>query len=703
VQFADNFSTLFDLLPIGAYRSTPEGKYLRANAALVALTGFRSESDLVNSVDLINGWYVETHRRAEFVAQVMRDGEVANFVSEIFRHETRERVWISENAHVVYDANDGTYFFEGTVENITDRVVAAQRLANSERRHRALMHKAQVAIAIVDTNGRVLFATAAIRELFGCEADDFVGQNIFDSMHPDDLATHRIEFANVALGRNTGRESVARHRHPDGSFRHLASLANDARDDPAINGIVLNWRDVTDATVAQHRLKDLAETDALTELTNRSHFEAFSAQLLERAKTSEQKLALYFVDLNRFKLVNDSHGHSVGDQVLQVIAARLKARSRPGDVLARIGGDEFGLLCAVESRQDALQRGAEWLRAIDTSVQIEGMRFELGASVGMSLFPDDGQTFAELLRHADLAMFRAKAQRTAAVESFTPAMAARARAQTAVATELHDAIKRGEIEPFFQPMVDLGNGQWRAVEALARWRHPTRGLLLPSEFIAAAEEQGVISEIGRTITETAIAQLAHWRKRFAPDLRLSINVAAQELRYDEYVTRLLDLIAAHGLPERTVTLEVTEGSLVESDTNVGQRIAALREGGVLIALDDLGVGYSTLEYFKRFPIDVVKVDKLFMAGVPTRRVDAAIVKALTTLARNLGVLVVAEGVERVEQASFALEAGCHLGQGYFYVAPKSVAEIDAMLASGKVQLPSPEAVRPSWERGALLR
>jgi diguanylate cyclase (GGDEF)-like protein/PAS domain S-box-containing protein len=700
VPALDDFSTLFDLLPIGAYRSTPEGKYMRANAALVAIAGYENEAATIASIDLGSSWYVAANRRAQFVSSVLRDGGVKNFVSEIYRHRTSERIWISENAHAVYDAERRPLFFEGTIEDITARLHDQQQLAASERRHRALVEKAQVGMAIVDEMGRVKFATAAIRALFGCDPEQFVGQNIFDSMHVDDQAAHRAEFANVARHRNTGRESVARHRHPDGSYRYLASLANDARDDPAIDGIVLNWRDVTDVTLAQRGLQELAETDSLTGLANRAHFDALGAQLLELARTTGQKLALFFIDLNRFKLVNDSHGHQVGDRVLRVIADRLKAQSRPGDVLARIGGDEFGLLCAADSREQALERGRDWLSAIDTSVQIERLRFELGASVGMSLFPDDGYTFAELLSHADLAMFDAKAQRAKVVESFYPALATRARAMRVVAAELHDAISRAEIEPFFQPIVDIGNGQWRAVEALARWRHPHRGLLLPHEFIAAAEAQGVIAEIGRVITETSIAKLAYWRQHVAPDLRLSINVSAQELRYDEYVTRLLNLINEHQLPQRTITLEVTESSLIETDANVGQRISALREGGVLIALDDLGVGYSTLEYFKRFPIDVVKVDKLFMAGVPKRRVDAAIVKALTTLARNLGILVVAEGVERAEQEAFAREAGCHLGQGFWYSVPKSMADIDAMLNAGAASLPDGQNRRPSWERAA---
>jgi EAL domain-containing protein (putative c-di-GMP-specific phosphodiesterase class I) len=308
------------------------------------------------------------------------------------------------------------------------------------------------------------------------------------------------------------------------------------------------------------------------------------------------------------------------------------------------------------------------------------------------VFPEDGLTFADLLSHADLAMFEAKAQRSSAVEAFKPILATRAHAQMVVATELHQAIDRGEIEPFYQPIVVLANGEWRGLEALARWRHPKRGLLLPSEFIAAAEEQGLIGEIGRVMAQASVAHLAQWREQFACTLRLTVNVSAQELRSVDYVPRMLALIAQHNLPNRAIALEVTEGSVVLTEPSVRERFAALRKGGVMIALDDLGIGYSTFEYFKRFPVDFVKIDKLFMEGVPTRRVDAAIVRSMATLGRELGLLLVAEGIERPEQAEFALQAGCDFGQGYFYTKPKSAAEIEALFQTGKIRLP---ALRPA--------
>jgi PAS domain S-box-containing protein len=261
---------MFDLLPVGAYRTTVDGRLLRANAALVRLHGFETEAEMLTSAnEKGTRLYADPNRRIEFIEQMLADNRVINFVSAGFRRKTLEPIWISENAHVVYDDNGDVLYFEGTVEDITRRQESEQKLAASERRYRALTERAQLATAIVTADGLVLYASPGIEQLFGVAPDAFVGQNIFDSMHADDLTEHRAELRSVSTRTNTGRESVARHLHTDGSYRYLASLGKDCSDDPAVGGIVLNWRDVTDSTVARRRLVELAQTDALTGLNNR--------------------------------------------------------------------------------------------------------------------------------------------------------------------------------------------------------------------------------------------------------------------------------------------------------------------------------------------------------------------------------------------------------------------------------------------------
>jgi diguanylate cyclase (GGDEF)-like protein/PAS domain S-box-containing protein len=670
--------SLFDLLLIGAYRSTVDGRQVRTNLALARLNGYESEAEALRAVNDLSQWYVDPTRRNTFLTLMREQGHVTNFVSEVFQHKTRKRIWVSETAHVIRNADGDILMLEGTVEDITDRLRTEQLLRESERRFRALTERAQVATAIVEADGRVLYASASVWPLFGVTPEALIGSNLFDTMHEDDLEDHRAELYRVTQHKNTGHESIARHRHSDGSYRYIASVANDCSDDPAVGGIVVNWRDVTERMRDQALLKDLATTDALTGLNNRMQFEQLCEARLTGGAVSAERFAMLFIDLNRFKMVNDAHGHRVGDAVLREVAQRLRAIVKPEDTLARLGGDEFGLLMPVRSTGDDAFKASELLSAFVEPLQTLGMSFDLGASVGIALYPDDAQSFNELLAHADLAMFSAKSKGASAAERFAPSLA-----------DLRMAVERQELFACYQPIVDMPLGHWRGIEALARWRHPTRGLLMPQEFIATAEEQGLIGRVGRTIAAQAIEQAGQWSRRFNAPLRLTINVSAHQLREVKFVDFIDATLKANELPAQRLFVELTESVLVDADVASITTVDRLRAMGVRIVLDDLGAGYSSLAYLKRLRIDLVKLDRSFVQGVPHRRVDVAIIRALSTLAKSLGIHVVAEGIETVEQAEFLKAEGIIYGQGYLFDRPMSVAEIEARLTSGDARI-SPE-------------
>jgi diguanylate cyclase (GGDEF)-like protein/PAS domain S-box-containing protein len=663
----DPFSSLFDLLPVGAYRSTPQGRQLRANAALVRINGYQNEVEFIAAIkDIGAECYVDLTRRADFLSQMNAHGYVSGYVSEIYRHKTGERIWISENAHAVRDADGAILYFEGTIEDITDRHAALENLHASERRYRAFTNKSLYSTVVLMDDGTITFASPGVEKLLGVAPEVLTGTSIFASMHDDDLATHREEFRRVQVKRNTGAESIARHLHTDGGWRYLASLATDCRDDPAISGIVINWRDVTDAQQIQQRLRDLAENDSLTGLINRAHFESIGVEMLEDAQAENAQLALFFIDLNRFKLVNDSHGHSVGDQVLKEISQRLRSALRGNDVLARLGGDEFASLIRVDGRATATQFATRLINAVAPPVLIGALRFDLGASIGISLFPGDADSFDDLLGHADLAMFEAKAQRASASKFFKPAMLKRALAQVAVVSELHRASLHQDMQVYFQPVVNLRTEQWTGFEALVRWQHPKRGLILPAEFIKAAEEQGLIGKLGIIVAEKMFTQSVRWKEAFGIDFQVALNVSAYQLRDDGFLTYLTDAFTRHDVNPNRCTLEITETALVETAIGGGDILMKLRALGVRIALDDLGIGFSSFDYLKRFPIDVVKLDRSFVMGLPDNRVDAAIVRSMVILAKSLGLTIIGEGIETPEQAAFLLDVGCEHGQGFRY-------------------------------------
>jgi diguanylate cyclase (GGDEF)-like protein/PAS domain S-box-containing protein len=682
VSAIHNFSSLFDLLPVGAYRSSIDGRQLRANAALVRLNGYDSEAELLAAVNNISlEWYVKPGRRDAFIEQITQNGQLTGFVSEVFRHKSRERIWISENAHIVLDADGEVLYFEGTVEEITERVQTGRAVAESERRYRALTERAHGATLIVTADGTVTFASAGLHAMLGCAPEAFVGSNLFATMHEADLALHREEFRRVTLGTNSGVESVARHQHRDGSFRHLASLAKDCSDDPAVGGVVINWRDVTDAIAAQTRLRDLAETDSLTGLANRFRFEQLGATRLNQAADRGDRMAMLFIDLNRFKIINDAHGHALGDTLLRQVAARLMAAKGPVDAVARLGGDEFGALVPIATLDDALIVAQRYLRAFTEVFEVRGLNFSMGASIGVAVFPDDARMFHRLIAHADLAMFKAKTNGGSQVARFESELAERAFEQLSVATELLGGIEQGHVYPHYQPIVEINGGVWRGVEALARWQHRYRGLLLPGEFIATAEEHRLIGPLGRSIAAQAIVDVARWEKRFNSELRLTVNVSAHQLREVDFATFLLDQLQRACLSPTRLFVELTESVLVDADEASLATIVALRSAGCRIVLDDLGAGYSSLSYLKRIPIDVVKLDRSFIEGVPRRRTDVAIVRALSTLARSLGINVIAEGIETPEQAEFLRSEGLIFGQGFLYAKAMSSADIELHLAA----------------------
>jgi diguanylate cyclase (GGDEF)-like protein/PAS domain S-box-containing protein len=677
----DDFSSLFELLPIGAYRMSPDGVVLRVNPTLVRFCALQNEADAIRYGNAAgSGWYVDRQRRDEFKRILFSSGEVVGFDSEIVVGIARERRWVSENAHLVRNDAGEIVYYEGTLEDITHQKKIEHDLQLSVRRFEALTAKSQSASVVCDASGKIGFASQPVRALLGISPEALVGTNIFDSMHPDDRSAHRYEFSLVANAKNSGEESVARHRHTDGTWRYLASFAMDARDDEAVGGLIVYWRDVTETHETRLRLQQIAETDSLTGLYTRAHFERMSMSVLDAHRQRGTQIALYFIDLDNFKLANDSYGHWIGDQVLILIARRLQALCSTSELVARLGGDEFAILSMIDTESHSPGVFAQQIvQKLSEPVQLESIRFEITASVGVASFPRDANEFTELLHFSDLAMFAAKAQTRNTYMLFDRALETRARAHAELVVDLKRALVADEFLVFYQPQLDMQSGKLVGVEALVRWQHPSRGLVEPDEFIRVAEEQGLVNRIGLNVLDQSIRQLALWRKMGASELRLAINVSARQLRDRSLGARLYELLDHYDVPAHAVEIEVTESILIEASRAGRDLVDELRALGVRIILDDLGVGYSSMNYLRQFPVDGVKLDRGFVAGLPGNPVDAAIVRSLISLAHELNLTLVAEGIEETEQRDYLLVQRCMTGQGYLFSRPLSS---DAFEAQG---------------------
>ncbi len=439
-------------------------------------------------------------------------------------------------------------------------------------------------------------------------------------------------------------------------------------------------RDVTHQRLAEQQVLKLARYDGLTGLPNRNMFIDELERALAHARRHGERLALFFIDLDRFKNINDSLGHGAGDQLLKVMASRLRSLLRESDLVARLGGDEFVVLLdgTVEAAGLA-QVARKALAAIGEPVAIESRHYQVTGSIGISRYPDDGSDAATLLKNADAAMYLAKDRGKDNDQFYTAQLAAQSAQQFALETDLRAAVQRDELQLHYQPKVRMGDGALVGMEALLRWLHPQRGLLAPGAFITLAEDSGLIVPIGQWVLRAACRQVRAWRDAGLQVPRCAINLSARQFVNDTLVDEVGDALAEQGLEPAALEVEITESVLMSDPQRANRTLQGLHALGVHIAIDDFGTGYSSLAYLKRFPAQTVKIDRSFVKGLPQDRDDAAITQAVIAMAHSLGLDVVAEGVETQAQLDFLRQLGCDEAQGYFIGRPMPAAQLQQRL------------------------
>jgi diguanylate cyclase (GGDEF)-like protein/PAS domain S-box-containing protein len=534
-------------------------------------------------------------------------------------------------------------------------------------------------------NGQCLYISPSIERVLGFPQEDWISDGgLWDRLlHPEDA--DRV-ISNEAECARSGEALVQEYRisRADGRVVWIRDemtvvRGEDGKAAPLFYGVFL---DVTDRKKMEAELERLALYDSLTALPNRALFSDRLAHAIER-RGRAQATAVYFLDLDRFKRINDSLGHSAGDEVLREIAARVQRMLRPDDTVARFGGDEFTVLCeSVGGVLEAVGVADRLQREIARPIRAGGAELRLSVSIGVALAePGEDADCSRLVEDADAAMYRAKERGGARTELFDVAMRERAVDALSIEQELQHGLERGELRLFYQPLVSLGSGEMVGAEALIRWEHPERGLLSPDKFLPVAEESGLIVEVGAWAVGEACRRLRDWDRRNGGSsaFGLAVNLSARELTHPDVVSTVLNAVRRSALDPSRLTIEVTESTAMADRDSGFRALRELSDAGVRIAIDDFGTGYSSLDHLREMPADILKIDRSFVAGMAANSPDSALVAAAIAMGRALDMEVIAEGIETSEQVADLRELGCPLGQGFLFARPLPPEELDGLL------------------------
>ena len=589
--------------------------------------------------------------------------------------------WADVVITAVRDAEGRLRGFSVVIRDMSERVETERALRESEERFRLLVESVEdYAILMLDPEGRVVSWNSGAEHIKGYRAEEIIGQHVSRFYAPEDVEAGKPD-RDLEVAADVGRcEDEGWRVRKDGS-RFYANVVTTALrdDDRSLRGFSQVTRDVTERNELMEKLQHQALHDALTGLPNRVLFLERLRQALARLDRHPSVAAVLFMDIDRFKVVNDKLTHEVGDQVLVALARRLTQIMRPEDTLARFGGDEFAILCEdLADEHQAVAIAKRILRALEEPLVLKERELVVWSSIGVAMATTARARAEHLISDADEAMYRAKESGGGRFEVFGDGMRVRAKRRLENEVALRQAMERDEFRLFLQPVVDLDGGGVIGYEALLRWDHPERGLLLPAEFIPLAEETGVIVPLGRWVLEESCHQAARLQSENAEQApTMSVNISFCQVAQPELPKLVANALQASGIDPSSLCLELTESVLMEDSDRAAATLRKLKSLGVQLALDDFGTGYSSLKYLQHFPVDTVKIDRGFVAGLGTDADEAAIVAAVLRIGEVLDLNVVAEGVETAAQHDELRALGCHLAQGYYFSPPRPAQALTA--------------------------
>ncbi len=580
--------------------------------------------------------------------------------------------YVREEGEVSRDPDGRVTHAVGTIRDITDSVKTREKLEQAA----VVFEHTSDAVLITNTEHKIIAINHAYSRISGYSEAESLGQDagFTKSGQHDENFYHEMR---EQLEQTGSWQGEIWDRRKDGEIYPKWLSINSVRNDRgAMRYYVGVFSDISHIKSTEDKLRHLALHDSLTGLPNRLSFNDQLERALHHAKRNEQGVAVLFLDLDRFKTINDSLGHPIGDALLIEVASRLKSCLRNEDVIARLGGDEFTIIMEdILTPEDAAKVSEKIIHALSAPVDLDGHQFYITTSIGISLFPEDGGSVTELVKNADAAMYRAKESGRNRYEFYSSELADAAVERLELEGELRQAISNQEFSLYYQPQFNIQTGEITGAEALIRWHHPERGIISPDQFIPVAEETGLINQIGEIALHKACIQLSRWRKKGWNLPKVSVNVAGQQIHSGQLLGLVKEALSLANLPPNALEVELTETTLMEKTDLTINTLSKLRDLGVTISIDDFGTGYSSLSYLKTLPIQRIKIDRSFVQDIPEDSNDMAITKAIIALSRNLQLDVIAEGLESEEQEVFLLAEGCVEAQGFLFSKPLPAKEL----------------------------
>ncbi|NEW08478.1 EAL domain-containing protein [Paenibacillus sp. SYP-B3998] len=595
-----------------------------------------------------------------------------------------EEIWIyvKKNQASIQLVNGSPIYTEGhgqvgsliVSHDITKRKWAEQRLEVSEQRYKSLFEHNPDIVCWIDLRGSVLKVNPALEKLAGHSSESIQGHNIMKFIAVDDLVKAQKRFFLACKGKPQNFEMKAIHRSDSLIDLHVTILPIVVNGQ--IIGVYAIAKDISNRKRTEIMNHYLAYHDTLTNLPNRRMFQERLQDAIKAADEEASTVAVIFMDLDRFKWINDTLGHSVGDKLLQNISERLLLLQDETDTISRLGGDEFTFIVRRSSARQITGMAQRIFECLTPAFSLEGHDLHITPSIGISLYPQDGVDAETMIRHADLAMYRAKEKGRNNFQFYKPELNEHVHHKMLLESELRKALERGELEIHYQPQISAKNGQLSGMEALIRWKHPELGMISPVDFIPLAEETGLIISIGEWILRSSCLQHMAWKKKGYPPVHIAVNLSASQFQHEGLQEMIVSALKESGMDPNFLELEITESIAMYRFDFVQKKLDALKQVGIQIAIDDFGTGYSSLSYLRKYPIDKLKIDRSFIREMTEREEDYYIVKAVIALAKSLHLTIIAEGVETENQLMMLQQLGCDDIQGYWYSKPKPAWQIE---------------------------